>query len=181
MDRREFLQMGALAIGGLMAGVEDLIIGPKPLQPVAFLPALALGDDWALAPEPEIPETILSAGGTYTPTLTNTLNLAASTPLSCQYIQVGSVVMVSGRVQVDPTALTVNTALNMSLPVASNLQDTNQLGGTGMVILPSTLDHVAITGDATNNNALFEWNPTTTDNKPMTFIFAYRVIAPGPA
>jgi hypothetical protein len=42
--------------------------------------------------------------GSYTPTLVNVANLDASTAYSCQYVRVGSVVIVSGQVDVDPTA-----------------------------------------------------------------------------
>src|SRR5439155_66361 len=43
------------------------------------------------------------ASGTYTPTLTNSVNVAASTAYTCQYLRVGSVVTVSGQMDIDPT------------------------------------------------------------------------------
>ena len=51
MDRREFLATGALAIGGLMAGIEDLIIGPKPLEPILYAGPAGEPEGWESEPE----------------------------------------------------------------------------------------------------------------------------------
>lgn len=67
--------------------------------------------------------------GTYTPTLTNGTNVATSIAYACQYMRVGSVVTVSGKVSIDPTATGI-TILSLSLPIASTLGATENLGGT---------------------------------------------------
>jgi hypothetical protein len=59
------------------------------------------------------------ASGTYTPTLSNTTNIAASAAFVCQYQRVGNVVTVSGRVNITPTAASVASELGISLPIAS--------------------------------------------------------------
>jgi hypothetical protein len=71
--------------------------------------------------------------GTYTPTLTNIVNVSSSTAYQCQYMRVGSVVTVSGVVDIDATNPASLTQLNMSLPITSNFPETAAIycGGTG--------------------------------------------------
>lgn len=121
----------------------------------------------------DLPDNTAIVAGTYTPTLTGVANVAASTPYSCQYARVGSVVTVSGRVDVDPTAATT-TQLGISLPVASNLANANECAGAGNsvnVVIPA-----AIYGDATNNRAEMAWVATDTANQAVYFTFTYRII-----
>lgn len=68
--------------------------------------------------------------GTYTPTLTNSTNVAASTVSVCQWMRIGNVVAVSGEVTIDPTSANTASDLRLSLPVSSNLSTTGDLGGT---------------------------------------------------
>lgn len=113
--------------------------------------------------------------GTYTPTLTNVTNVAASTAYSCQYMRVGSVVTVSGIVDVDPTA-TGQTQLGISLPIASALPSavtdvagvafSHQVAGQGAAIRP----------DAVNDRALMEWVASDLSNRSMLFTFTYVVV-----
>lgn len=114
--------------------------------------------------------------GTYTPTLTNTTNVAASTAYTCQYMRVGAVVTVSGRVDIDPSAQQ-DTILGVSLPIASNFSANENLGGT-FVSQQATDAKVpgVIYADSTNDRATFFFRPTVTTNQSYTFIFTYRVI-----
>jgi hypothetical protein len=68
--------------------------------------------------------------GLYTPTLTNSTNVAASTTGTCQYMRVGSAITVSGQFTVDPTAAGTLTVLLISLPIASNFTSSRSAGGT---------------------------------------------------
>jgi hypothetical protein len=68
--------------------------------------------------------------GTYTPTLTNTTNVAASTAYACQYARVGRTVTVSGKVDITCTASSAVTELRISLPIAAVFTDEGQAGGT---------------------------------------------------
>lgn len=111
------------------------------------------------------------AHGTYTPTLTNTTNLDASTAYECQWLRVGSVVTVSGKVDVDPTAGAA-TSLGISLPVASNFGATKDCGGVGSTAGQSA----SIIGDAANNRASVNWTAVDTTNRSMHFTFTYLVI-----
>jgi len=59
--------------------------------------------------------------GTYSPTLFNTTNIAASTTGVCSWMRVGNVVTVAGQISIDPTAATTSSLIGISLPIASNL------------------------------------------------------------
>lgn len=118
--------------------------------------------------------TLATTSGLYTPTLTNTTNVAASTAYECQYARIGDVVIVSGKVDVDPTAA-ASTVLTISLPVASNLANPEQLAGTAFC--PAIAGQgAAIVGDATNDKALMWWVAVDITNQPMYFTFMYQVV-----
>ena len=115
-----------------------------------------------------------ATSGSYTPTLTNTTNLAASTAYACYYQRVGSVVLVAGRVDVDPTAAG-QCVLGLTVPIASNFTTANQLGGTAAS--PTVAGQsAAIYSDAANDRATMEWVAVDTANRAMYFTFAYGVI-----
>lgn len=112
--------------------------------------------------------------GVYTPTLTNVANVAASTAYECQYLRLGASVVVSGKVDVDPTAA-VATQLGISLPIASNIGAVEDCAGTaaGPGIAGQS---AAIVGDAVNNRAELQWIAVDITNQPMFFIFMYQVL-----
>ncbi len=111
-------------------------------------------------------------GGTYTPTLTNTTNIDASTAYLCQYMRVGSVVTVSGRVNIDATA-TTTTVLNMSLPVASDVSDSVQVAGTFGGLGGD--ESGTIYGDAATDTAAFQYVAQGAANRTFYFHFTYRI------
>lgn len=113
---------------------------------------------------------------TYTPTLTAVANVAASTAYACQYLRVGSTVLVSGQVAIDPTAGATLTRLGISLPVPSSLTAAEQCGGTAAQ--PDLAGAVAaIRGDATNDRAELAYT-TGADvaNRIWSMTFSYQVI-----
>lgn len=143
----------------------------------------ASAGDWAemsvgsgLAIAGTVLDTALTlASGTYTPTLTGVANVAASTAYQCQYMRVGSVVTVSGKVDVDPTAPAAATQLGISLPVASNLGAAEDCAGTAFA--PAIAGQgAAILGDAANNRAEMNWVSADITNQPMYFTFTYEII-----
>lgn len=114
------------------------------------------------------------AYGTYTPTLTSVTNIASSTAYSTHYCRIGDMVIVTGRILIDPTASGTATEIGMSLPIASNLTANNELGGAGIA---RTSDAVyAIYGDTANNRAHFEGVPSTLAQHFAYFTLGYRVI-----
>lgn len=113
--------------------------------------------------------------GTYTPTLFNDANLDASTAYSCQYLRNGDVVTVSGRVDIDPTLTATITRLGISLPIASNLANSNECAGAaGSSGIAGQV--AAIGGDSTNDRAQMVWLSGDVTNTAMYFIFTYRII-----
>ena len=112
--------------------------------------------------------------GTYTPTLTNVTNIDSSTAYVCQYIRIGSMVTVSGKVTIDPTA-TSATELGMTLPISSNLATEEQLAGTAAD--NTNNDHpVRIKADTTNNRAAFVFTPSGNSSADYSFMFMYQII-----
>jgi hypothetical protein len=63
--------------------------------------------------------------------VTAVTNVASSTPAQLQYQRVGNVVTVSGEVGLTPTGAGTMTA-RLSLPIASNLGASTNLGGTAV-------------------------------------------------
>lgn len=116
----------------------------------------------------------VTASGTYTPTLTPVLNIEAATPSTCQYMRVGSVVTVSGYINMDATA-TGATQLGISLPIASDFAAVEQCAGTGY---SSTIvsEGCAILGDLTNNRAEMNWNTSTAASQRFFFTFTYLIV-----
>ena len=142
--------------------------------------ALADGDIPAsIARDAEVTSAIASAltnitSGTYTPTLSNITHVGGSTAYSCQYLRIGSVVTVSGRVDVNPTS-TGLTVLNISLPVASNFANANECGGTAFSHVVASLG-AAILADAATDTAQMSYDTTDTSDRAMFFTFTYRII-----
>lgn len=115
-----------------------------------------------------------SATQTYTPTLTNVTNVAASTAFACQYLRVGNTVVVSGKVSIDPTAAGA-TELGISLPVASALATEQQVGGTAAA--PGIAGQCAgIRADATNDRAALVFTAVDVTNQDWFFSFTYQVL-----
>lgn len=115
--------------------------------------------------------------GSYMPTLTNTANIDASTAYVTNYLRVGSAVHVWGRVDIDATTTITNTQMGMSLPVASNFADIQDLGGTAIVISNVAPSNVfALYADATNDRVFFQGRPTNTGLIAYSFHFSYKII-----
>lgn len=117
---------------------------------------------------------VIALSGTYTPTLTNVANVAASTAYQCQYLRVANVVTVSGKVDVDPTTTATVTQLGISLPVTSNLVAAKDLAGTAW--FPGIGQGAALLGDATNNRAELNYICGDVTNQSTHFTFSYEVI-----
>lgn len=116
-----------------------------------------------------------SASGTYTPTLTSVQNIAASTAYSCQWFRSGSIVTVSGKVDIDPTLASTSTRLGISIPIASDFSADAECAGTASCPQVDGLV-AAIFGDDTNNRAQIQYETTDTSNRSFYFTFTYRII-----
>lgn len=115
--------------------------------------------------------------GTYTPTLTNVTNIAASTAYTCSYMRVGNVVTVSGRLNIDPTSATTASELGISLPIASAFTSITECGGTGAIYSTTTeVSSGGISADAANDRAAFRFVSGGTAARDYSFTFTYKVI-----
>ena len=113
--------------------------------------------------------------GTYTPTLTNTTNIAASTAYTTYYIRIGDMVHVWGEVDIDATAGATITEMGMSLPTVSGVGQTYHVAGTA-----SFEDNTAvqIKGDVANNRAKWRFTPQSATNNKYSFHFTYKHFTP---
>lgn len=112
--------------------------------------------------------------GTYTPTLTNTTNLDASTAYVCTYMRVGNVVSVSGRFDIDPTIVAA-VDMGISLPIASNLAALADCAGAANPEAVATRG-LAIHADVTNDRAQVVGVVADITNHGYAFTFQYRII-----
>lgn len=110
---------------------------------------------------------------TYTPTLTNITNVDANTAYECQYSYVQGSVVVSGRVDIDPTAAAA-TQIDISLPLASGFTTAQQLSGTA--VCRDAFQAGVVFANATNDRARLEFIASDTSNREWRFIFQYQII-----
>jgi len=112
--------------------------------------------------------------GTYTPTLTNIANLDGSVTSACQYMRIGNVVTVSGKVVINPTTTLTYTALGISLPIVSNFG--NDFECAGVAAAPNISDNpAAIIGDTSNDRAQLDYVCVSVVEHAMFFTFTYQV------
>jgi len=108
--------------------------------------------------------------GTYTPTLYNTTNVAASTSYQANYIRFGNLCMVYGVVDVDPTAA-AQTKLGLSLPIASAFTGSEAAGvGYGGPTEP-----IRVVTDATNDRVSLVWTAVQLVNHTCSYNFLYEI------
>lgn len=124
----------------------------------------------------DIPTTLITSG-TYTPTLTNTAGITSSTANTIQYDRVGNSVHVYGNLTVTPSGVT-DVVLGVDFPIASNIAQTYNGGGTGSVkVSGAAHTSVSIEMDATNDRATFTFfAPSSGSPLVLTFEFSYRII-----
>lgn len=85
----------------------------------------------------------------WTPTITNGANVSTSTAHSGNYIRIGNKVIFSVIVDVNPTAGLTSTAIDVSLPIASNFNSVYDASGTnsgddGSVLADGTNDRLDV-------------------------------------
>jgi len=115
------------------------------------------------------------ASGTYTPTLTNVTNVAASTARLCTWTRVGNSVEVRGQIDIDLTTTLLASEIGVSLPIASAFTTAYQCGGSAAAIAFQA--NWAIQADATNDRAKFSATGiSSVTNDTYTFNFGYEII-----
>lgn len=115
--------------------------------------------------------------GTYTPTLTNSTNVSSSTAFACQYMRVGSIVTVSGKLQVTCSVDSADSILHFSLPIASDFTQDYQLSGVGcFYIQDSGETGICLYADATNNRGSMNFESRSTSSENLFFTFTYQIL-----
>lgn len=111
--------------------------------------------------------------GTYTPTLTNTLNVSSSSANLSIYSRVGNTVTVSGFVDITPTGSGLGT-VKLSLPITSNF--TLGTDAIGSVSCGNTvLNSVYILADGTSDTANLSFNAASSSSTNAFYSFQYLV------
>lgn len=116
--------------------------------------------------------------GSYTPTATNGANVAASTPNTFYYARVGSFCVGFGTVDIDPTAASTFTTLDLTIPITSNLTTGTQLSG-GMVRNLTDRAYLsgAVLGNAVDDRMTLNfYNDGDTGNRVWRVWFAYPIL-----
>lgn len=123
-----------------------------------------------------IQKSNVATSGTYTPTLGNVTNVAASTVQQAfTYIRVGSIVYVSGSVSQDATSAATLTVLSMTLPIASNFATTFDANGTAAS--PTSGEYAgAIISDAAGDIVALRTFPISAANLSWRVSFMYIII-----
>jgi hypothetical protein len=119
-----------------------------------------------------------ASSGTYTPTVTNSTNVTANTPASCNYFRVGNAVTVSGYVNLTTNLATAYSAANISLPISSNLGASTDLSGVGQVEAgDSDAKSITLIANTSGDTALLSIISGAASDTPIIhFTFTYRVI-----
>ncbi len=114
---------------------------------------------------------------TYTPTLTNTTNLDASTPLVAHYMRIGNEVAVIGQLTIDPTAAGATaTEMGISLPVTSDFTSAaNDITGFAYSTDSAIAEYGSISGDTTNNRAKLSFKAASSASHNLAYQFTYTV------
>lgn len=110
--------------------------------------------------------------GTYTPTLTGTANVDATTAFQCMYTRTGDVVTVEGQMNIDPTSSATATTVGISLPISSTFSNDYECSG----LINSTATYGFIYADTSNNRAELRFISASDVNRAHRFSFSYRVL-----
>lgn len=122
-----------------------------------------------------------TTSSTYTPTLTNSTNVSASTAYVTNYYQIGNVVTVAGRVSITPTAGGwTQTIMRMSVPVGTAFTSNEEGGGTANAIniQGNNGNAAGIRARALGGDMEFVWLANDTAAHDFFFTFSYQVIIP---
>ena len=118
--------------------------------------------------------------GTYTPTVAGFTNISSAEIYPAQYIRVGDVVTVSGRVTPVVTTGTVNTFFTLSLPIVSGVfSQQGQAAGCGMIYNNAAVSDInaAISANTTTTNVIFQFLPLVYGgSRDIYYQFTYKII-----
>lgn len=130
------------------------------------------GDGGAIAYS-SLTGALTQGAGTYTPTLSNTTNVASSSVSGTwQYLRLGSICTVSGALTIDPTS-TGSTVVGITLPIASNFTTSNQASGNATN--PSASQFGSIISD-TSDIVTLNFTASSAANAFWRVMFMYEIL-----
>lgn len=114
--------------------------------------------------------------GTYTPTLTNGVNVTSSVSHLANWHRVGNIVYVEGQIDITPTGNNAQTVVKLSLPVLTNMTTGYELNGqckyqNSTVAGPSG----TITADTVGDLGELSYFETAVGAGTMVYEFSYEV------
>ena len=112
----------------------------------------------------------LATSGSYTPTLTNTLNITNSGLVEAMYTRVGNIVHVAVRVGITPTGA-ATTQLTITLPVTTSFS----AGGIGNIIGSTATNATGFTALASTTTMVATFVATTTTSTNYFIQFDYTL------
>lgn len=117
------------------------------------------------------------ASGTYTPTVSGARPNLDSVPTltEAQYMQIGTIVTVSGRFNADATVAAVATSFQISLPVASNIGAVEDVAGVAFCGNVAGMG-ASIEGDVANNVAKIFWVASDVASQDWSYTYSYQII-----
>lgn len=124
-------------------------------------------------------QSVTLSSGVYTPTATGVTNMGTASPFSSQYMRVGNTVTVSGKVNVDPTSASTLTRLRLTLPIASDIQNDEDVAGIMQCFDAANnafQETGVVRGDGTNNEAFLEFHcGSNAGSRAVFFHFSYQI------
>ena len=120
----------------------------------------------------------IRSGSSVTPTFTNVTEISSVSLQKLNFKRVGNEVTVSGIIDLDTVNSGVNCSFEMSLPIASQLENIYNLAGAGVVrFQDKAMPAVHIKAEVTNDTALFEFfSADVSGSTTLSFIFQYEVL-----
>lgn len=113
---------------------------------------------------------------TYTPTITNGVNVASSTAHVFHFMRVGDMVTFGGIVEIDPiSGSDTFTEIGISLPVLSDLALTGDASGTGVGVDGPGTQACEISADALNDRIRVNFLAITASNMAISFQGSYLI------
>jgi hypothetical protein len=118
------------------------------------------------------------ASGSWSPTLTGVANVDGTpTSLHATYTRVGSIVRCQVTLSIDPTVITTQTEVGISLPIASAFTGSNDASGEGAGSTGNGVgQYVQVVSDATNDRATLIFQSGSTSASIITATFQYTIL-----
>lgn len=118
---------------------------------------------------------LVTSGFVAAPTITNVTNVASSTIQDQQWMRIGSVVNVSGRLTIDPTSASIATEVGVALPIASTTNLFTYVSGVAHSSNSMSLGG-GCEADITNNRMAIRYvNTTDVASRTWFYNFTYRI------